>query len=155
MKAKLLFLAIPLLILWACKKEKASSKPNITLKTVKVQGVSSASGIGTIIDIDIDILDKEGDVRDSVFIKKIDAAKIPCGGNSKNLFYNIPSYPNSTNQTVTFRLKFATLNIPDYALLSGAACSPRKDTSIFQFWVKDKAGNLSDTVTTEAIAIPF
>jgi hypothetical protein len=155
MKAKLLFLAIPLFILWACKKEKADTKPNLTLKNVKIEGVSTTSGTGTILEIDFDVLDKEGDVRDSIFIKKIDAAKIPCSGNSKNLFYNIPAYPIEGKEKISFRLKFSTLNIPDYALLGGAACSPRKDTSIFKFWVKDKAGNLSDTVTTEALAFPF
>lgn len=155
MKAKLLFLAIPLLILWACKKEKADTKPNLTLKTVNVQGVSTPSGTGTIIEIDVDVLDKEGDVRDSIFIKKIDAARIPCSGNSKNLFYNIPAYLGDPKQTVTFRIKFATIQITNYALLSGAACSGRKDTSVFKLWVKDKAGNLSDTVTTEVIAFPF
>lgn len=155
MKAKLLFLTIPFLILWACKKEKADTKPNLTLKSVNVQGVSTQSGTGTIIEFDVEVLDKEGDVRDSIFIKKIDAAKIPCPLNSKNLFYNIPTYPGDPKQTVTFRIKFATIQILDYALLGGANCSPRKDTSIFKLWVKDKAGNLSDTVTTEALAIPF
>lgn len=153
MKVKLLFLAVSVLIFYACKKDKAATKPKITITKVEKQNVIFNGTATTLLDIDIEVLDKEGDVRDSAFIQKRDAATIPCSGNNRDLFYNIPLYPDEKKQKITFRLKFATTQVPEYALLPGAACSNRKDTSTFRIWVKDKAGNRSDTVTTERIAL--
>ncbi|MBX9781776.1 MAG: hypothetical protein K2X48_00645 [Chitinophagaceae bacterium] len=153
MKAKLLFLTVSVLFFYACKKDKASTKPKITITKVEKQNVIYNNSAGITLDIDIEVLDKEGDVRDSVFIKKRDAAVIPCGGNTIDLFYNIPFYPDDKKQKITFRLKFASIQIPEYALLPGPQCGSRKDTSTFSIWVKDKAGNRSDTVTTQRIAL--
>lgn len=154
MKAKLLLLLVSSVIFSACKKDKYATKPKIEMKSVDVREVSTANGNGTIIDINFDVLDKEGDVTDSIFILKKDAAiAFPCPGNSiSNLNYAIPSYP-SGNQKVRFMLKFSTLQLEGYAGIGGPFCAPRKDTSIFKFWVKDKAGNISDTVTTNPIVI--
>lgn len=156
MKAKLLYLLLPVLIFSGCKKDKYETKPKLVLKEVRVQEVTSNFGDGTIIEVDFDVLDKEGDVKDSIFIQKVDGANIPCPGNSilANLDYKIPEYPSTPSQKVLFRIKFSTLQLDGYALLGGAACPPRKDTSFFRFWVKDKAGNRSDTIVTERIAIP-
>ena len=156
MSAKLSYLLLPLLIFGGCKKESFETIPNLVLKEVKVQEVSTNFGNGTIIEVEFDVLDKEGDVKDSIFIQKVDAAKIPCPGNSilTNLDYTIPEYPSSPRQKAIFRLKFSTIQLNGYALLGGASCLPRKDTSILRFWVKDKAGNLSNKVSTQPIAIP-
>jgi hypothetical protein len=152
MNAKLLFLLITSLILAGCKKEKAETKPSIKILKVDRKDVISGGVTGVLLDIDLEILDKEGDVRDSVFILKRDDTRIGCSGNNKTLFYNIPVYPDEQKQKITFRLKFATLQLSDYVELAGSAC-PRKDTSVFKVWVKDKGGNRSDTVTTERIAL--
>ena len=156
MKAKLLYLLIPVLIFSGCKKEKYETKPKLIIKEVRVQEVLTTLGAGTIIEVDFDVLDKEGDVKDSIFIQKLDAASIPCPGNSilTNLDYKIPDYPSSPSQKVLFRIKFSTVQLNGYALLGGSACLPRKDTSVFKFWVKDKAGNRSDTLVTSPIDIP-
>ncbi len=102
------------------------------------------------------MLDKEGDVTDSIFIQKVDVAQIPCPANSilKNLDYKIPDYPVGNTQKVLFRIKFSTIQCPGFALIGGSQCSQRKDTSYFKFWVKDNKGNVSDTLKTTAIAIP-
>ncbi|HEX4958260.1 MAG TPA: hypothetical protein VFV46_08795 [Lacibacter sp.] len=152
MNAKLLFLSLSLPVMVACKKKGDSSKPDIKLKDVKVQQVTTPNGSGTLLDIDIEVNDKEGDVRDSVFIMKLDAAGIPCPANTKDLSKNVPLYPEDGKQTVTFRIKFSTLPVLDYVNLGGSACS-RKDTSRFQIWVKDRAGNRSDTVLTDRIGL--
>jgi hypothetical protein len=156
MKAKLLFLLLTtVLIFWGCKKDKYETKPRLEIKEVLVREVSTPNGLGTLIDIDVEVFDKEGDVKDSIFIQKIDAARIPCPGNSilTNLDYLIPSFPAS-NQKVLFRLKFSTIGVDGYVLLSGPDCLPRRDTSVFRFWVKDLGGNRSDTLTTPVIPIP-
>jgi hypothetical protein len=152
MNAKLLFLSLSLLVLMGCKKKGGDSKPDIKLKDVKVQLVTTPNGSGTLLDIDVEVSDKEGDVRDSVFIMKLDAAGIACPANTKDLSKNVPLYPDDGKQTVTFRIKFSTIPVLDYVNLGGSAC-PRKDTSRFQIWVKDRLGNLSDTVLTDRIGL--
>ncbi|HMO33218.1 MAG TPA: hypothetical protein PKE07_09470 [Lacibacter sp.] len=156
MKAKLYYLFIPALFLAGCKKDNYETRPRLEIKSVKVQEVIvSGGGNGTIIEIDFNVLDKEGDVKDSIFIQKVDAATIPCPGNSilSNLNYRIPDFPGN-NQKSLFRLRFATIQLEGYTLLGGTQCPPRRDTSLFRFWVKDAAGNVSDTVQTEPLAIP-
>jgi hypothetical protein len=156
MFAKLLYLPLVLFFFAGCKKEDFETTPKLVLKEVKVQEVSTSFGNGTIIEVEFDVLDREGDVKDSIFIQKVDAATVPCPGNSilTNLDYRIPDYPSTPRQKAIFRLKFSTIQLDGYALLGGAACLPRKDTSIIRFRVKDKAGNLSNLLTTQPIAIP-
>lgn len=157
MRAKLLLLFLFAGILSGCKKDKYQTKPQLKIKDISVGTITTSNGTGSAVQIDFEVTDKEGDVEDSIFIQKVDAAGIPCPGNSilSNLDYKIPDYPNSTNQKVLFRVRFSTLNIDGYALLGGAACPPRKDTSFFRFVVRDKAGNKSDTLVTKPIALPF
>jgi hypothetical protein len=80
----------------------------------------------------------------------------PCPIDDRNfkLSFNIPVYPTINNNKVNFVVKFNTgPNITGYTLLS-LPC-PTPDTSSFRFWVKDNAGNISDTVTTERLPISF
>jgi len=156
MNAKLSYLLVVLLFFAGCRKEAFETIPKLVLKDVKVQEVNTSFGNGTIIEVEFDVLDKEGDVKDSIFIQKVDAAKIPCPANSilTNLDYKIPDYPSSPRQKAIFRLKFSTIQLNGYALLGGANCLPRKDTSVFRFRVKDKAGNISNELVTTPIAIP-
>lgn len=157
MKAKLLFLFLFTGILAGCNKDRYQTKPQLKLKDLKVGTITTANGTGSAVEIVFEVTDKEGDVEDSIFIQKVDAARIPCPGNSilSNLNYRIPDYPNTSNQKVIFKIRFATVNVNDYALLGGPSCPPRKDTSYFRFVVKDKAGNKSDTLKTDAIAFPL
>ncbi len=155
MKAKLLLLLIACSVSYGCKKDQFESKPALVLKDIKTYFLSSGIAQGSAIEIEMEVNDKEGDVTDSIYIQKIDAASIPCPDNSlPNLNYKIPSYPSGNEQSIVFRLKFASFQIPGYAFISGPQCSPRKDTSLFKIWVSDRKGNVSDTLVTRAIAIP-
>lgn len=157
MRAKLLFLFLFAGILAGCKKDKYQTKPQLKIKDLTVSTITTLNGTGSAVEINFEVTDKEGDVEDSIFIQKVDAANIPCPGNSilTNLDYKIPDYPNSTNQKVLFRIRFSTLNVEGYALLGGPTCPPRKDTSYFIFIVKDKAGNKSEPLKTGPIAFPL
>ncbi len=156
MKAKLLFLFLFTTALAACKKDKYQTKPSLELKEVKVGGIQDAAGtVGSTIEFEITVTDKEGDVEDSIFIDKVDATGKCAGNNLLRDIYKIPDYPNNANQKVTFKVRYATINVLGYGLLGGASCPPRKDTSFFRIVVSDKAGNKSDTLKTGAVALPF
>lgn len=155
MKAKLLYLFLPLLILSGCKKENFETRPKLELKDFRVFQVTTQSGSGTLIEVEFTAADKEGDVKDSIFIDKIDAATIPCSPNSlKGLKYRIPDFPGNRQRSL-FRLQFSVnVQIDGYVLLNGPQCPGRADTSVFRFWVKDRAGNISDTLVTPSAFIP-
>ncbi len=156
MKANLLFLFLFAGILTACKKDNYQTKPQLKLKNLDVYGIRDAAGTeGSVLEFEIEVTDKEGDVEDSIFIDKIDATNRCPGNNLLRDVYKIPDYPNKSNQKVLFRVKYATINLLGYGLLGSAKCPPRKDTSYFRFVVTDKAGNKSDTLVTKAVALPF
>lgn len=158
MKAKLSILALSLLIIFGCNKDKYQTRPQLKLISSRV-GILTVDGgsSGSAVEFEMEVTDKEGDVKDSLYIDKKDAATIPCPDNSLStpLSYKIPDYPSGKNQKVLIRVRFATINALGYGLLGGAGCLPARDTSVFRFWVKDKAGNLSDTITTESIVLPL
>ena len=156
MRTKLSFLFIVCLVLAGCRKDSNNSKPALTIEDIRIFQGSCDGSVGIFLEIDINVRDKEGDVKDTIFIQKVDAGIKPCPDNSilKNLNYKIPDFPISNTQNILFRLKFTTRQCQGYTLIGGAQCLPRKDTSIFKIWVRDLGGNISDTLTTSPIAFP-
>jgi hypothetical protein len=155
-RTKLSFLFLVFILAAGCKKENYETKPKLEIENIKVFEANCNGSNGGFIEIDMNVLDKEGDVTDSIFIQKVDAAQNPCPANSilKNLDYKIPEYPIGNTQKVLFRIKFSTTQCLGYALIGGSQCLQKKDTSLFKFWVKDIKGNVSDTLITAPIAIP-
>lgn len=149
MSTKLLYLSLLVLLLTACGKNKFESKPKLTLKSVEPTVVRP----GNLFRINFEVADAEGDVQDSVFIRKIHVGRPVCVDNSVDIDQRIPGYPTQKNTSFNFRIEFLYNQInPAYVSLGGPACPvPVNDTSIFRIWVKDKAGNLSDTITTPPV----
>lgn len=157
MKAKLLFLLVTGALLAGCGKDKYQTKPQIKIKSVKVGDITDAFGnTGKVVEFDLTVTDKEGDVQDTITIDKIDAASPACPGNTLlGDKYKIPDFPGEANQQVTIKIKYANINIAGYGLLGGSSCAPQTDVSRFRFVVTDKAGNRSDSITTEPVALGF
>ncbi|MFN4286430.1 MAG: hypothetical protein ACK4E8_10755 [Lacibacter sp.] len=155
MRAKLSYLFLTLLLLTACKKDNFDTRPRLELRDFRVFQVTTPSGSGTLIEIEFNALDKEGDVKDSIFIDKLDAGSIPCPANNlTGLKYRIPDFPGNRQRTL-LRLQFSVnVQLDGYVLLNGPQCPGRADTSTFRFWVKDLAGNISDTLVTPRAFIP-
>ena len=68
---------------------------------------------------------------------------LQAGSNAK---YPVPPFPTGKNQKGDVVVTF------DYNGVS-PKCFPRNDTAVFKFVLKDKAQNVSDTVTSPAIII--
>lgn len=153
MRAKLLFLLIPVAILAACGKDKYETKPKLELKEIKPG--SKVLNQGEVLSFDFWVFDKEGDVKDSIFIETTHVGVPACGTPPDTLKYTIPAYPSTTNSKANFRIQFEYgTNNTGLVILSAASCSPpRNDTAVFKFWVKDKGGNVSDPVTTDRIVL--
>lgn len=156
MKAKLLFLFLFAGLLSGCTKNKFDTKPQIKIKSVKVGNITDQFGTtGAAIEIELTVTDKEGDAKGTIAIDKVDTARVPCPANTLlQDIYQIPDFPTETNQEVTFKVRYSTITLIGYGLMSGPRCQPRADTSYFRFTITDKAGNVSDPVRTDPIAIP-
>ena len=156
MTAKLLLLFVTTALLAGCGKEKYQTKPQIKIKSVKVGNITDGLGnTGKVVEFDLTVTDKEGDVQDTIIIDKIDAASPACPGNTLlGDTYKIPDFPGEPNQQVTIKIKYSNINIVGYGLLGGSACSPRTDVSRFRFIISDKAKN-RDTITTDPVALGF
>lgn len=151
MKVKFLLFGL-LLAAAGCKKESAETKPKLSILSVERSDVLVNGAQGVILNIELEVLDKEGDVRDSIFITKSFGGFRTCT-DTRNLDYNIPAYPEDNDTKRIFRLKFATFNSTEFVLLPGTNCRPGRDTAIFSIYVKDLAGNRSDTVRTDRIPL--
>jgi hypothetical protein len=69
--------------------------------------------------------------------------------------FRIPDFPSGNTEKILFRLKLATKPLSNHMLMSNKGCNkPKKaDSSFFKIWVKDLAGNVSDTLVTETVII--
>ena len=156
MTAKLLLLFVTTALLAGCGKDKYQTTPQIKIKSVKVGNITDLLGnTGKVVEFDLTVTDKEGDVQDTIIIDKIDAASPACPGNTLlGDKYKVPDFPGEPNQEVTIKVKYASINVSGYGYLGGSSCTPQTDVSRFRFIISDKAKN-RDTVTTEPVALGF
>lgn len=146
MKTKILLTLLVVTFLAACKKDKYQTKPQLTFKGVN-SNVIPQRGIVT---FTLEVTDAEGDIQDTLFVEKV----VPnCAASYFKAGYKVPNF-NAVNNLkaeidVTYVLNF---NNGENAQLPGPQC-PRNDTATFRFWIKDKAKNVSDTVSTKSPVI--
>ena len=105
----------------------------------------------------LEFTDKQGD-PDSVFLIKSRLNKRPpVGGLLNNMFlpFKLPDFPKQSKGEIKLTLDYET----DLKTAVGTRDQPgapngkEPDTLIFNIVVKDKAGNLSDTVATDPLVI--
>ncbi|QGW28056.1 hypothetical protein [Phnomibacter ginsenosidimutans] len=134
-------LFVAAILLYACGKDKYTSKPQ--LKFIKADSYDVARG--GFITLRLEFSDKEGDLTDSLFIRS--EAK-GCPTSNISVGYPIPTFPTTTNSKGELEVTFAnSVNISGYLIFS-PKCN-RPDTTTFYFWIKDKAKNVSDTISTD------
>nr|WP_294905642.1 hypothetical protein [uncultured Lacibacter sp.] len=157
MKAKLLFLFVTAAVLAGCKKSKYTTEPQVEIKSVKTGDIIIAGNQGKILEFDLTVTDKEGDLQDTIYIDKLDAATPPCSSPNEllGLEYKIPDHPSEANQKITIKVRFASITALNYATLPGNNCPGSPHISRFSFVVKDKDGNRSEKVTSDAITLDF
>jgi hypothetical protein len=150
MKKIILFTSI-LSIVAACDKDNFETKPRLKLlsgndKTVQFNGT---------LPIVLEYTDKEGDVSDSVFVKKMRLNRriVPTLRDSFRL--KIPNFPNTTKGEITVNLDYtaiiSALNPPN--IPGTVPARKESDTLNIQISVRDKAGNTSDTITVKNVIV--
>ncbi len=148
MKTKILILlAIPVMF-YACKKDTYTSKPQLSVKSIN----STVLKTGDLLYFQIQFTDAEGDISDTLWVQKISRTCPSTAGVqfiSKN---KVPDFTPTSSLKGILEIGYGyNANIPGYSTISG--CGSKNDTAYFKFWLKDKAKNVSDTLTTDNIVL--
>ena len=137
-------IALIALIFISCKKDKFTTKPKLTFKSINTKVLDRRQ----IIVFTLSYTDLEGDLQDSIYVEKIEPTCPLSGFNSK---YLIPTFPSSRNSEGDIQVSFG-YNVENYPLIKAPQCN-RNDTCYFRFALKDKAQNVSDTVKSDVFVI--
>ncbi len=151
MKISLLGFLIVLFAFATCRKDKFQTKPQIKLKSVSSEVIPVNGGLKVV----IEFTDKEGDVDDSLFVKKrrLNQRVVPTIRDS--LRYKIPTFPDKSKGEMEvifdYQSILSAINPPNVP----GSIPPRKesDTLSLKFAVRDKQGNASDTLTIGTIVV--
>lgn len=135
----------------SCKKNKLDTTPSLKLKSISTSEVP----IGGNLTIEFDFTDKEGDVSDTIFVKKIRTNKIVVPTLRDSFVLQIPKFPDKSKGIIELQLKYqnhlvSAINPPSSG---GTPPNLHDDTLIFKFALRDKGKHISDTVTTGPIIV--
>ena len=148
MKTKLLILLAITVIFSACKKDTYTTKPQISIKSISSKTVNS----GDVLIFQIHFTDKEGDIQDTLWIQKFSRVCPNTAGVQFTSASRVPDFVPTSNLDGILEIGFGyNANVQGYNTISG--CGTKNDTAYFKFWLKDKANNRSDTITTENIVL--
>jgi hypothetical protein len=148
MKTKILILlAIPVMF-YACNKETYTTKPQISMKSINSKVLTQ----GDLLIFQLDFTDAEGDIQDTIWVQKVSRI---CPGTPGAQFISpnrIPEFTPTSSLKGILEIGFAyNSNVQGYPTISG--CGTKNDTTYFKFWMKDKANNRSDTISSENIVL--
>jgi hypothetical protein len=132
----------------SCGKDKFTTKPQLKYKSANNTKISGNQTLT----MKLDLTDKEGDFTALLGVKKT-VAGCPNSGFIDSVKFFIP--PDFLKTKGTHGEVVVSLSQNDRGsnacFLPGGATRP--DTTIFKFWTRDKAGNVSDTALSEQIII--
>jgi hypothetical protein len=145
----ILFILVTGLVLAACKKDKFQTKPSLKLKSMNGNVVPAGASLM----LEFEFTDKEGDVNDTIFVRKERINTIKTATVRDAFGLPVPSFPKNTQGTIQVLL--------DHSFYLTSAINPPKDaagknmpdTLMLKFALKDRAGNVSDTVTAGPVIV--
>lgn len=137
----------------ACRKDTFNTKPSLTLKETSGNYVPLGDNYG--VRFTLEYTDAQGDIAGvKIFLQKL-SSSAPCADNTKDPTYIDSSYTIPSDVPETANQKGEIIITISDLLLNRIACDPQDKTedATFKFWFRDKAGNMSDTVTSPVIKI--
>jgi len=148
---KLLLIALACVLGLACSKDKYQTKPQITIKSINTDVVQ----VGGNLDVILSYTDKQGDVDDSVFIQKVRLNSRVVATIRDSFGYPIPVFPANPKGDIEINMDYETVKsaINPPIVQGSNPVVYESDTLIFKFAVKDKGGNLSDTISSGKVVV--
>jgi hypothetical protein len=137
MTTKILLAAMMIGILFACSKNTYNTKPTLKIKSISKNVVE----VGESLIVQLEVTDKEGDVTDTLYFQKVRINQRKTFTIRDTLYFQIPDAPSSSDGIIQLDLDYNNY-------LVSAETPTQNDTLLFRFALKDKADNVSDTVTT-------
>jgi hypothetical protein len=145
MKLQVLTGLVVLVILVACSKDGVTTKPQLKLKSVSTDFVPLNGSLQFVFEFS----DKEGDLSQPLGIEKISNSGCLDPNFLDTMLFQFPDIPGTKNTDGELEVNLINAN------LKPLRCHGQDtlEQAIFKFWIKDDAGNISDTVTTNPITI--
>ena len=137
-----------LLLAIACTKDNFTTTPQLKIKSVNSTEVSGDETLEFV----IRLTDKEGDFSNYFGIEGT-TPNCPASDFIDSSLFQIPSdFIDSKKNDGDIVLDLSKLQRHSN-LCNGPGSSFLTDTTVYSFWTKDRAGNVSDTVRSEPIII--
>ena len=150
MKWKLLAVLTIMTCFVACDKSKFNTKPTLELKFIN----SYTIPVNGTLNIEFNFTDKEGDISNVLIVKKIRMNKRKVATIRDSLGLPVPDFPKYKQGVIEANLEYQLHLISAQAPPNtGTPPRPESDSLTFKFVLKDKANNVSDTVTLENVII--
>jgi hypothetical protein len=151
MQKLVLYSTLSLILFAACSKDKFQDKPTVEIKSVTPTQVSVLSG--SYAEILMEFTDKQGDL-DSVILFKNRLNSVAKPLLNPRIVYPIPEFPKKTKGDLKVTLLNTDLNaVSEPRSQPDAPNGKEPDTIVLKIIIIDKAGNVSDTATTEQLVI--
>ncbi len=150
MRTKLAIAFILLIGSLGCGKDQFNTRPNLTFKSVNTTSITR----NNFLTFELGFTDAEGDIQDTLWVNRRSVTN--CNSTNFTEFYIIPAGVIATNNLkgVIEVCTFYGSNPPCIPIAGPRDnCANRNDTAVFRFWMRDRAGNRSDTVSSPPIAI--
>ena len=141
----LIIFSIFSILLISCEKDKYTTVPKLKFESSNATVFRS----GDLIEFTLSFTDAEGDLQDSLYVEKFEPK---CVNSRFMQLYKIPEFPSGKDQAGEIKVSYGynLQNHPQQIL--GPQCN-RNDTAVFKFFIKDKAQNKSDTVSSGPIVL--
>ncbi len=139
MNTKIVLLLVLAIIVNSCNKSGFGTNPSLTF----VNANQTKFNTGDNVVFNLSFKQQTGSL-DTLFIKR---HSLVCSDTDfvTTLNYPVPAFTETKDQTGQIIVSFS-YGTQDSLSISNGSCYAKRDTSIFKFCLKDKAGHLSDTV---------
>lgn len=144
MRTKILLTLIVFCFLVACSKDKYTTKPQLKYKGVNTKVLNRNQTLT----FTLEVTDLEGDIQDSIWVQEVPRN---CSGGFTSP-YKMPEFTAVKDLKGEINICYA------YGLNLGCpviqpTCPNKNDSATFKFWIRDKAKNTSDTISSEEVVI--
>jgi hypothetical protein len=145
------FVIVCLLAL-ACSKGKLTTTPKLELKSLSTKVVP----VNGTLRVDITVKDKEGDISDTFYVKKIRLNKRVVATLRDSFYYQVPEVPSKTYKSeFQIDLDYQTILSAISPPVIPGSNPPQKepDTLMLKFALKDKGNHISDTLVVPQVIV--
>lgn len=134
----------------ACSKDKVETKPSLKVKSVS----SNVIPVNGDLSVNLEFTDKEADLE-SIFVQKIRQNRRTTKTIRDTFSLSVGEFPKKNNGDLEMKLfyQLQLLSAERAPAVPGRPNEFESDSLIIRLVLRDKAANVSDTVTTEQIVV--